>query len=136
MSLLAQQNQRLSEQNQRLTKELEKLRLHVETIAPVQIVMTDFEEHKKDGDRWYSEGFYTHPGGYKMCLNVDAGGCGDGKGTHVSCSVCLMRGKFDSTLKWPFRGNITIQLLNQQGNNGHHAETVNFDKEEPDTQNS
>ena len=35
------------------------------------------------------------------------------QGTHVSVFTCLMRGEFDSHLKWPFRGDITIQLLNQ-----------------------
>ncbi len=128
ISLLTQQVQGLSEQNQQLTKELEKLRLHVETFAPVQIVMTDFEQHKKVGDTWYSEGFYTHPGGYKMCLKVNANGGGDGNGTHVSCYVCMMRGKFDNALKWPFRGNVTIQLLNQRANDGHHTRTVHFNK--------
>lgn len=30
------------------------------------------------------------------------------------------------TFRWPFRGNITIQLLNQRRNEGHFAETVVF----------
>ena len=45
-----------------------------------------------------------------MCLNVDANRHADGKGTHVSVIVYLMRGEFDDLLKWPFRGEVTIQL--------------------------
>ena len=77
---------------------------------PVDIVMDGFEKHKKSNDAWYSPPFYTHLGGYRMCLRVDANGYGDGKGTHVSVFVYLTRGEFDDLLKWPFRGDVTIQL--------------------------
>ena len=77
---------------------------------PVDIVMDDFEQHKKSNNIWYSPPFYTHLGGYRMCLRVDANGNGDGKGTHVSVFVSLMRGEFDDLLKWPFHGKVTIQL--------------------------
>ena len=38
----------------------------------------------------------------------------------------LMRGEFDNLLKWPFRGDITIQLLNQQQDKEHYEETIHF----------
>ena len=41
---------------------------------------------------------------------VDANGFGRGKGTHVSVYVHLMRGEFDDLLKWPFCGEVTMQL--------------------------
>ncbi len=72
----------------------------------------------------YSDGFYTHPHGYKLCLNVDANGYGDGKGTHVSCYIYQMRGEFDCHLKWPFRGTVTITLLNQREDKNHHSSTI------------
>ena len=34
-----------------------------------------------------------------MCIRVDANGCGDGTGTHVSVFVCLMRGEYERKLK-------------------------------------
>ena len=83
-------------------------------IQPPQIVMYDFEKLKKDGTRWYSPPFYTHIGGYKMCLSIDANGWGDGAGTHVGVGVFMMKGEFDSHLKWPFMGEINIQLVNQK----------------------
>ena len=60
-----------------------------------------------------------------MCLNIDANGWAEGKCTHVSVCVALMQGKFDYSLKWPFRGDITIQLLNQE-DKGHYKITICF----------
>ncbi len=77
------------------------------------IVMDNFEQHKRDNDQWFSPPVYTHPQGYKICLSVDANGWGGGKGTHVSVAVHFMRGEFDDSLKWPFRGSISIQLVDQ-----------------------
>ena len=108
-----------------LQASVEKLYHHVH-IVPVQLTMTDFEKHKRKNDRWYSEPFYTHPDGYKMCLGVYANGSGDGKGTHVTVYVHLMQGEFNNHLKWPFRGDITIQLLNQLEDEEHHSKTIHF----------
>ncbi len=79
------------------------------------IVMDNFEQHKRDNDTWYSPPLYTHPQGYKICLLVFANGSGTGKGTHVTVGVHFMRGEFDDSLKWPFRGSISIQLVDQNG---------------------
>ena len=49
-----------------------------------------------------------------MCLNIDANGWGSGEGTHVSVFVYMMKGEFDSHLKWPFKGMITVELVNQK----------------------
>ncbi len=100
--------------------------------APVQITMANYERHKRDNDIWFSDGFYTHPQGYRMCLRVDANGNRSGKGTHVSCYIYLMRGEFDIHLKWPFRDDVTITLLNQREDKNHHTMTVTFTDKTPD----
>ena len=61
-----------------------------------------------------------------MCIRVDANGSGSGAGTHVSVYVHLMRGEYDSRLVWPFRGDITIQLVNDSDDHGHEKETLPF----------
>ena len=96
-------------------------------VPPPDIVMSDFEKHKEAGDSWFSPSFYSHIGGYKMCFGVVAKGQCDGEGTYVSIYCCLNRGEYDDQLKWPFRGAITIQLLNQSSDEGHWEETVQFD---------
>lgn len=89
------------------------------------LTMVNFEQHKKNNDHWVSPPFYTHAQGYKMCLRVAANGKGCGKETHISVEVCLMKGEFDDQLEWPFKGNIAIQLLNQQqSDDGHYTRTV------------
>ena len=84
-------------------------------IPPPEITMSNFGKNKNDDtNNWYSPGFSTHVGGYKMCIRVDANGQGNGKGTHVSLFVYMMKGEFDSHLKWPFKGEITVELVNQK----------------------
>ena len=80
----------------------------------------------------YSPAFYSHPHGYRMCLRVYANGYGDGKGTHVSIFTHLMQGPFDDHLKWPFRGDITIQIVNQAGDHDHFEKTIPYDDKTPD----
>ena len=96
-----------------------------------EFTMTDIKEYKRDNEEWYSPPFYTHPSGYKMCLWVDANGNGHYKGTHLSVLVCLMRGEFDDQLKWPFRGKITIKLVNQEEDEDHVVKTVYFTSSVP-----
>ena len=45
---------------------------------------------------------------------------------HVSVFAHLMRGEFDDLLKWPFRGHVTIAMLNQLEDNNHSIRTVRF----------
>ena len=69
----------------------------------------------------YSRKFSHHNNGYKMCLNVCAGGEGDGEGTHLSIFLYLMKGPHDDNLKWPLRVNtlasLLVKLLNQISDN-------------------
>ena len=57
-----------------------------------------------------------------MCLCIDANGCGSGKDTHVSVVVRMMKGEFDSHLQWPFKGEITVELVNQKEGEEHYEE--------------
>ena len=102
-----------------LKAELNDLKLALNKIAPKpvfnplpDIVMNEYERRKEDD--CFRSVFYTHVGGYKMCLGIYANGCGDGKGTHVGVFVYMMMGEFDSHLKWPFKGEITVELVNQK----------------------
>ena len=76
--------------------------------------------------------FLTHPHGYRMCINVCPNGFGDGEGTHVSVFTCLMRGPYDSQLKWPFRGKVTIQIVNQVGDHHHVNRKITYGDETSD----
>ena len=85
--------------------------------------MTEYNENVRRN--WYSPPFYTGPGGYKMCLSVlknDTIFMLD----HISVCVYLMRGEYDDRLVWPFRGDITVQLVNQINSQNHQKLTVTF----------
>ena len=102
-------------------------------IVPINFTLDGFEQRKEKGPCWLSPPFYTHPRGYRMCLHVDVFGWGDCSGTHIAVFVCLMPGEFDNYLKWPFRGNITIQLLNQLEDKNHSEFTIHFTQTTPDS---
>ena len=95
-------------------------------VSPIELVVTNFAERKSSNRVWHSLPFYTHPQGYKMCLEVYDNGKGDGEGTHVSVYTHLMRGAFDDRLKWPFQGRVVLQLCNQLEDKRHSAYTIDF----------
>ena len=85
-------------------KDLLELHSHLCT-PPVTFTMTNFAQHKRNKDTWYSPPFYTHPHGYKMCVKVV---CED----TIFIGAPLMRGKFDDQLLWPFQKTVYIRILN------------------------
>ena len=61
-----------------------------------------------------------------MCLSVDLNDCF--LPGYFAVSVYLMRGEHDDRLAWPFRGNITVQLVNQSSDQKHQEYTYTFNK--------
>lgn len=68
---------------------------------PMTFIMTGFSQYRARDDQWHSPPFYSHAGGYKFCLMVDANGHESQQ--HVSVHIFLMRGDHDDSLTWPFR---------------------------------
>ena len=95
-------------------------------VAPIEFTLAKFENQKRQNGIWYSPAFYTHPQGYRMCLRVDPNGYGGGIGTHVSIYSCLMQGAFDTNLKWPLRGEVIIQIMNQAGEYNYYQRSIFF----------
>ena len=61
-----------------------------------------------------------------MCLCTDAAGNGEGRGTHLSVYLFLMKGPHDDELTWPLRGKFEIKLLNQISDSEHRSMSVNY----------
>ena len=96
--------------------------------ADFSFTMEDFDLHKRTNAEWYSEPFYTHKQGYKMCVRIDANGYEWVKNTHVSLYTCMLKGEYDEELSWPFRGEIAVELLSQDPTHreGNHF-TIQYD---------
>ena len=62
----------------------------------------------------YSPPFFTSLHGYRMCLRLYLDGDGQGKGSHVSLFLVIMKSDYDDLLSWPFKQKVTLYLLNQQ----------------------
>ncbi len=105
---------------------------HHRDVAPIVLKYTGYSNGKESDEVWYSEGFYTGVGGYKVQLRVVPNGSGDGKSTHLSVFIKLMPGANDDTIVFPLRGTFTISLLNQQVDDNHRTTSLTFDDNTPE----
>ena len=88
--------------------------------------------HEKAKDKendWKSPAMYTHVGGYKFCIGVDANGGGGGRGKYIYVDLWSMAGEYDDQLKWPATAKFTVELINQKGReNTSHSRTLEWKK--------
>ena len=78
---------------------------------PVKFVVQNINQYT-GSKKWVSEHFYSHPYGYKLCLQL----CRDSsilKWKLLRC--CIMKGEFDDQLKWPLNADIEIRIEDEQG---------------------
>ena len=136
LTLLASVTQNLVKENQELrqkqTAAEEEVKTLMKKVHELQLQHAEFPVDfcvEQNDDDVYLPAFYTHPHGYRMCVHVYPNGCGDGEGTHVSLYTYMMRGPFDDHLKWPFRGVITIQIVNQAGGHDHVEKTITYNED-------
>ena len=93
--------------------------------CPVIANMTEFSAKKTGLVEWYSDSFYSHEKGYKMCLRIDAEALV--KGPYLSVYLYLMKGPHDDELTWPLRGKFKVKLLNQIGDCEHYSIAIAYD---------
>ena len=91
-------------------------------IPPLEYTIRNFSSLKAQNKEWRSPPFYSHLGGYKMCIGVWANGYSVAKGLSVSLKFYVMRDANSEGLRWPAKLPVTIHLLNQssrQWERGH-----------------
>lgn len=64
----------------------------------------------------YSDPFYTGQCGYKIKIGLYPNGLMYAKNTHLSLSLIIMKGEYDTILQWPLAKQVTLTLIDQQGN--------------------
>ena len=120
---------KLREENEELKTTLDKIQTELKevrakqcllSLLSLEFVMTDYHLRCVTIEDWCSPSFYSHPNGYKMCLKVSP------FSNHLKVSLYLMQGKYDSDLKWPFRGDITLQLVNQESGENSITKVISF----------
>ena len=121
---LQTKNKQLQEKDKKLdelSKKLEHLECIVSNIhdricinvVPLYVTMTEFK-HKKDNKvQWFSPPYYTHVNGYKMCFEVR-------NETSIDIYSHMMKGPYDDSLQWPFKGKVIVRVLNHCGNHHHY----------------
>ena len=92
-------------------------------VVPVIVKVTEYSKIRVN---WYSNGFYTHKEGYKICLCVYPN-CWPWNGYNY-LSLYLMKGPYDDKLNWPLKGHCEIKLLNQISNSEHHVVKVEYNE--------
>lgn len=102
LTSLREENKQLK---RKMVSDLEEYQIGT-PLCPVELTMTNFEQHKEDDGMWCSPSFYIRSMGYKLCLMVFAGGFYDTTDTHLSLCLSLMEGEYDENLKWPFQEKI------------------------------
>ena len=96
-------------------------------------LMANFSKEKaKDKiSDWWSPAMYTHDGGYKFCIGVDANGYGGGRGKAIRVMWKHVVGEYDDQLKWPTTARLPLELFNQDGG-VNLAHTSRFPLNKPD----
>ncbi|XP_011403663.1 PREDICTED: TNF receptor-associated factor 5-like [Amphimedon queenslandica] len=97
-------------------------------LPPFLFVVEDFHKKLAEKKCYLSPPFYSHLGGYRFCIKVTPSGIFFGEGSHISLTVFLMKGVFDESLRWPFRGNVTVALIDRINGSENFIDTIKFDK--------
>jgi TNF receptor-associated factor 4 len=99
-------------------------------VPPFYFSLTNVEHYQSNDLAFYSEPFYSHPGGYRMRVKILPNGCNDTKGAYMGLYVSILRGEFDDELRWPFDGSITVQVYSRATERWSNEHTIKMNKEE------
>ncbi len=145
--MLGEQEKKLGEQEKKLGEQEKNIKmLQQELQGSKQILslcskylilnrkfeMQNFSKEKKRDDysKWKTPAMYSNIFGYKFCIGVYANGYRAWRGKAIEVGLWSMPGEFDHLLRWPAEGEITIELINQQG--GENAKgSVTFTWKKP-----
>lgn len=88
--------------------------------------LTNYEDKKNNNTKFHSSPFYTSPGGYNMTIEVEF------SGSDISLYACILEGRYDHEIIWPFKGAVTFKILNQLRDQDHYIIKVEMCKVYPE----
>ena len=101
--------------------------------APMEFIISNFNEKKEANAKWFSSSFYTRDKGYRFRLKLYPNGSSAVRGSHVSIFATLLKGKNDDKLEWPFEGVIMVEILNWKEDKNHYSVAICLDRcKDPD----
>jgi len=103
---------------------IDKINFLLQEKSTLKFKLKGFDKMKENKEDVTSLPFYVLPRGYRMSLQVYANGHMEGNGTHVSVFASIIKGDYDSELKWPLVGKIKFTLMNQQEDRHHHCKEL------------
>ena len=93
-----------------VSRPLDSLPTTREYTPRVSFTIKNFETERKNDAVLCSPTFYSHSGGYKMCLVVYCNGCCEAKGNYVTIFISVLKGKYDNYLEWPLNCTVAIEI--------------------------
>ena len=84
--------------------------------------ITDVAQHRKNETPIFTDAVYSYLQERIVGIRIYPQGVGTGRGTHVALFIHMIKGDFDNSLVWPFRGTVTISVLDQSCS-GDHCDT-------------
>lgn len=102
-------------------------------VKPRTMTLQNFQQFRRTKkDYWTSPAFYSHIGGYKMCLVVYPGA---ENSEFVGVYLKMLEGEYDNVLTWPFRGKVEIRMVNSHESGANHIDKVLLDESSYTTEN-
>ena len=81
-----------------------------ENVPPVTFMIHNFNTERKNDARIYLRPFYTHRGGYKLCMIVCCNGDHVAKYEWLSVYVSVLKGRYDTYLQWPLNCTVHFRI--------------------------
>ena len=81
-----------------------------ENTPRVSFNIPNFDKERKNDAVLYLPPFFSHNGGYKMCLVVYCNGYRQLRGKRLIVLVSVLKGKYDDLLDWPLNCTVTIEI--------------------------
>jgi hypothetical protein len=81
----------------------------------LSFTIQNFEGERQNDAVTFLPPFYSHNGGYKMCLVVYCNGYREAKGKYMTVLVNVLKGKYDHLLGWPLNCSIIIEIKDIYG---------------------
>ena len=96
-------------------------------LPPFYFAILNYEHYKKINYRAHSPPFYSHSAGYKMRVDIFVNGFNQGRGSHLSLYIFLLRGEYDDALQWPFKGRVVVEMYNSKMSKWIEYKYLDFD---------